>query len=346
VLFRFIVTELIVLTTFKVIKSFDLFIKLYSFAYILLVVLVLIYLAKNKRLHFVFAISQVTRRFAGKMKTLISFVWAGGLVFNIASVFDTIVLAAVLPNGMAVAGVFTFAQNIGSLIQAPQRAVISASVGPLSQAWKEKDSSKINQIYKRSSINQLIFASAMFCLVWLNFDEGIRTFRLKESYELAKYVFFFLGLSRLLDMGTGVNAQIIGTSTYWKFEFVTGLILFAIMLPLNYILTRQIGIIGPAIANLVSFGIYNAIRYLFLWKKFGMQPFSFKTIFTILLAVGCYYVCFLLFNDGSGFLWMVIRSVAFLLLFIAGVVILRLSEDVKPVVQSVLIKLKLGNRGV
>jgi O-antigen/teichoic acid export membrane protein len=342
VLFRFIVTILIVLTTFKVIKSFDLFIKLYSFAYLLLVGLVLCYLAKNNRLHFVFKVSTVTRRFADKIKTLVSFVWAGGLVFNIANVFDTIVLAAVLPNGMAVAGVFTFAQNISSLIQAPQRGVVSASVGPLSQAWKERDYEKINKIYKRSSINQLIFASALFCLIWLNFDEGIKTFQLKESYELAKYVFFYIGLSKIIDMGTGVNAQIIGTSTFWRFEFITGLVLLALALPLNYFITRQIGITGPAISNLIAFSIYNLIRYLFLWRRFGMQPFTIKSVYTLILAIAVYFICLLLYKNETGFIWMIIRSFSFILLFAAGVVAFRLSEDVQPLWQLAMKKLRLG----
>ncbi|HVG42967.1 MAG TPA: polysaccharide biosynthesis C-terminal domain-containing protein [Chitinophagaceae bacterium] len=341
VLFRFIVTILIVLTTFHIIKDFDLFIKIYSFAYILLVVIILIYLIKNKRLHFVFKVSTVTLRFKNKIKTLISFVWAGGLVFNIANVFDTIVLAAVLPNGMAVAGVFTFAQNISSLLQAPQRAVVSASVGPLSQAWKEKNFDKINAIYKRSSINQLLFACALFCLVWLNFDEGIRTFGLKESYTLAKWVFFYIGLSRIIDMGTGVNAQIIGTSTSWRFEFLTGLILLALALPLNYFLTRYLGVTGPAISNLIAFSIYNLIRYLFLWNKYGMQPFTLKTGITILLAIAAYNISYLLFNESTGFLYIILRSIVFLILYAGGTLAFNLSEDVKPVWKSVISKLKL-----
>ena len=343
VLFRFIVTILIVLTTFKVIGSFDLFIKLYSLAYLLLVVLVLLYLVKNKRIHFVFEISIVTKKYAEKIKRMISFIWGGNLVFNIAGVFDTIVLAAVVPNGMAVAGVFAFAQNITSLLQAPQRAVVSASVGPLSQAWKEKNFDKIRKIYQRSSINQLLFATAMFSLVWLNFDEGIKTFRLKESYELSKHVFLFLGITRILDMGTGVNAQIIGTSTFWKFEFITGLILFALMLPLNYFLTKEMGITGPAIANLIAFGIYNAVRYMFLWNKFKMQPFTAKSLITVLLAAFCFYICYLLFREATGFGWIVIRSAVYIILFGIGAVALKLSEDVQPVWQSLLQKLGLRN---
>src|SRR5437763_4329705 len=116
-------------------------------------------------------------------------------------------------------------------------------------------------MYNRSSINMILFSCAMFCLVWINFDDGIKTFHIQQSFTAAKWVFFYFGITRIIDMGTGVNAQIIGTSTYWRFEFITGLILLAMMLPLNFFLTRDLGMTGPAIASLISFIIYNAIRY-------------------------------------------------------------------------------------
>ena len=53
------------------------------------------------------------------------------MVFTISIVFDTIIIAAVLPDGLALAGIYTLAQNIASLIQAPQRGVISSSIGPV-----------------------------------------------------------------------------------------------------------------------------------------------------------------------------------------------------------------------
>jgi O-antigen/teichoic acid export membrane protein len=73
-----------------------------------------------------------------------------------------IVITAVIPNGLAWAGIFSLAQNIASLIQAPQRGIIAASIGHLSRAWKDKDYEKIRRIYHRSSINQLIFACGIF----------------------------------------------------------------------------------------------------------------------------------------------------------------------------------------
>ncbi len=146
-----------------------------------------------------------------------------------------------MQEGMAWVGVYSLAQNITSLIQAPQRGIISAATSPLSRAWKDKDYDRIRQIYKRSSINQLIFSIGMFSLILMNFTDGIFTFSLKSTYTNALPVFILIGAMRILDMGTGLNSQIIGTSTYWRFDFFTGIILLTVTLPLNYYLTKNNG---------------------------------------------------------------------------------------------------------
>jgi O-antigen/teichoic acid export membrane protein len=134
-----------------------------------------------------------------------------------------------------------------------------------------------------------------------------------------------------MDMGTGVNSQIIGTSTRWRFEFLTGMILLAITLPLNYVMAKKLGVVGPAIATLISYTIYNAIRYLFLLRKFRLQPFSYKTGLTLILALSGYYVSYLLFRHIHGFTAMALRSLCFILIYISGTLLLKLSPDVIPV---------------
>jgi O-antigen/teichoic acid export membrane protein len=343
VVFRLFTTALIVLTTLQVIKSFDVFIGIYSFTYLAIAIVLLFFFFKRKELHFTFSISNVTRRFRKKIIQLASYVWGGGMLFNIAGVFDSIVIAAVMPNGMAHAGIYAMAQNISSLIQAPQRAIVSSAVGPLSQAWKEKDYAKIDKVYHRSSINQLIFSCAMFSLIWLNFDDGITTFHLQEDYRAAKWVFFYIGIYKIIDMGTGLNAQIIATSTFWRFEFISGVILLTLTLPLNWQLTRYYGVVGPAFSNLVTFSIYNLIRYMFLLRRFKMQPFTSKSVYTILLAAATYYLCFWLFNDQSGFEWIVLRSAVFVGLFGTGMFLLKLTPDALPVLLTLKKKLGFGN---
>jgi O-antigen/teichoic acid export membrane protein len=330
--FRAFTTILIIFTFYGWLGNFDLFIKIYSFTYLGIAATLLFYLLANGYVHLTFKVSVVTKKFSKKIFTLIKFVYGGTLVFAIANVFDTILLASISASGLKAVAVYSLAQNMASLIQAPQRGIITSSIAALSKAWKDKDFKRINWIYKQSSINQLIFAVGMFALIWLNFSDGIFTFHLQHGYLDAKWVFFFIGLMRIVDMGTGVNSQIIGTSTLWKFEFFTGVILLLITLPLNYILTKYyFDVVGPAIANLFTFSIYNAIRFLYLKKKFNMQPFTQKTIQTILLGIVSFYCCYFLFNAYTGFWWLTVRSSCFIALYGSGTLILKLSSDILPI---------------
>ncbi len=342
VLFRIFTTILIVLFFEKIISSFEGFIKIYSFTYILLALILLVYLATTKKISFYFHFSNVSRKFRKKILALASFVWSGSLVYNISTVFDTLVIAAVMPQGMTWVGIYSLAQNITSLIQAPQRGIISASIAPLSRAWKDKDYNKIRQIYQRSSINQLIFSVGMFSLILLNFTDGIYTFSMKDTYTQALPVFIFIGIMRILDMGTGLNSQIIATSTFWKFEFFTGIILLSMALPLNYILTKTIGVTGPAISNLIAFTIYNLIRGVFLYRKLKMQPFTIKTVYTLIIGVIAYYISYYLFNNRSGLEWIMIRSLCFVIVFGTGAITLKLSPDIFHIMDNM--KNRLHNK--
>lgn len=333
--FRVLTTILIILSFTGIIASFDLFIKIYSFTFLAVAAILLLYLAFTNHIAFTFSVSRVSKKFFKKIIALIAFVYGGSLVFTVSMVIDTIIIAAVLPNGLALAGIYTLAQNIASLIQAPQRGIISSSLAALSQAWKDKDLKKISRIYHSSSINQLIFSVGMFSLIWLNFTDAVYSFHLQPGYLAAKWVFFYIGLMRIVDMGTGVNSQIINTSTLWRFDFFTGIILLSITLPLNYIFTKYyFGVKGPAIANLITFAVYNSIRYWFLIKKFNLQPFTVKTLYTLLLGIGSFYICYFLFDTVHGFSGILLRSVLFLLIFVFGTFVFRLSPDILPVWQT------------
>jgi len=338
--FRLFTFVLIVLSLAGILHNFDAFIKIYAWTYSLLALSLLLYLMIKRQLHFTFHVSRVTKKFFKKILSQISLIWSGQVLFNVSFYFAQLVIGSVITDGMRFVGIYTLALYMGSLIQAIQRSVIAASVGPLSRAWKDKDYGRINRIYQRSSINQLIFSAGMFVLIWLNFKDGVYTFHLKDDYLLARPIFFYIGLTRVLDMGTGVNTQIIGTSTFWRFEFFTGMILTILTLPANFFLTKKLGYIGPAIADLVTFSIYNGIRFFFLYNKFGMQPFTRKTVYTILLALAGYLVCYILFDAHHGFVWLVVRSAVFIGIFATGVLTLRLSDEILPVWQT--IKKKLG----
>jgi O-antigen/teichoic acid export membrane protein len=228
-----------------------------------------------------------------------------------------------------------------ALLQAPFRSIVAVTIPILSRAWKQKDHKEISRIYQRSSINLLSFSLFVFFCIWLNFSQAIEYFGINPKYIDARSVFFLLGMVTIIEMGTGVNGQIIGTSSYWRFELWTSLLLTSLIIPLSYFLTVKYGLIGPAIANLVSFSIYNFVRFMFLWKKFNMQPFSKKTIEVILIASIIYGIVFVTLGNVQGLLGLVARSISFIAPFIVLVYYRNISPDLKPVVHTLLKRTKL-----
>ncbi|HET9431736.1 MAG TPA: polysaccharide biosynthesis C-terminal domain-containing protein [Chitinophagaceae bacterium] len=333
---RLLTTLLIILFIAGVIGDFDLFIKFYAFTYPGIAITLLLYLVFTRQIHFTFSISKVTRRYFRSIVRLCGFLYSGVIVYTISQVFDIIVIASVLEDGTAKAGIFGLAQIMATVIQAPQRGIVASSIPHLARAWKDKNMGLLQRIYQRSSINQLIFAIGLFLLIALNYREAILSFDLKASYLTGFNAFILLGLMKVVDMGTGVNAQIIGTSSRWKIEFISGVILLALMLPLTYILAVKLGIIGPAIANLVSVVIYNLIRIVFLWKRFRLFPFTIQSLYTILLAAVVFIICYWGFVNLHGFWGLVLRSLAFLVLYGAGVIYFKLSPDIQPVLLSLI----------
>ena len=344
VLFRALTAILIFLLAYNLINSYDTFIKLYAFSYGIVAAALLGYLIWKKQLSITFTVSRVTKKFYKKIVSLATLVYFGGLVFMIAQFIDTIVIMSVV--GTAAAGIFALASVLTGLVQAPQRGAIAAAIPVLSKAWKDKNYDKINLIYQRSGINLLIASLGLFLLVWINYEDAVKVFNLRPAYLDSKWIFFFIGLAKIVDLGTGVNSQIIGTSIHWRFEFVSGMILLTLAIPLNYFLVKEFGIIGAAYANLISFSAYNAIRIIFLKRKFNMQPFSTKTAYAILLAFAAYTICYYSFLNLHGFLGILIKSVAFLLLYGGSVIYFKLSPDVLPVWKAIQTKtgIKKGDR--
>ncbi len=183
----------------------------------------------------------------------------------------------------------------------------------------------------------------MFVLIWINFRDGIVVLHLNKLFLLGQYAFLFMGFARIVDLGTGINSQIIATSIHYRVELFAGFLVISLAIPLSYVLAKRYGLIGPAAADLIAVTVYNGIRCFFLYNKYKFQPFSMKSAWTIFLGLGGYVACELLFSSFRGLLWMIARSAFFLIIYAGGVLAFRLSEDVLPVWATIKKRLGFGN---
>ena len=335
-----LLTLLLIAAYFTGLLNFDQFIKLFAFQFLAIAIILGWILIRKGQWPLNFRVSKVTQRFKYKMMTLSAYVYGGSIIMILSQVADSIIIASISPKGIHDAGVYNLATYIANLIQVPQRSIIAATIPILSLAWKSKNTGEIQRIYERSSINLLLIGLFIFIGIWLNIRDAFQLLGIQSAYQEGIEVVFILGISKLIDAGTGINAQIIGTSNKWRFEFLTGIILIILFLPLNYLMIKEMGLIGSAYANLISFSVYNLIRFLFLWKKFNLQPFNKKTLISIILGVLGLIVAKYTTQSIDGWLGIITRSSLFTLIFISGIFIMKLTPDAMQLYEVVRRKVK------
>lgn len=321
---RILTSVLILLFYFKLI-SFEYFIYLFAFQYLVVFLVLLVYLYRTGHLYLTFRISRVTRKFWKKILSMQALIFGGTLIAAVAATIDSLIIASL--KGLTATGIFVFAQYAANLIQVPQRSIQSISAGILSRAWKDKDYKEIHRIYQRSCINLLLLSLFIFGNIWLNVVDGMQVLNIQKDYADGLGVLFILGMVRIIDAGTGLNAMVINTSTFWRFDFYSGVVLLAFRLPLTYFLIKNYGIIGSAFAELAAYSVYNFIRFEFLRRKFNMQPFTLKTLYSLLLAIAAYGFCYLLMKDIHGWTGLFLRGVSFSAIMIGGIFYFQLTPD-------------------
>lgn len=334
---RFITLIFILLFYFNII-SFDIFIKLFAFLYLIIFLILFVYLFKTKHIHFPLKISRVTKKFKKKIWNMQALIFGGTLIATIVTTIDSFIIAKYLGLGMV--AVYGLAQYVANLIQVPQRTIQSISAGVLSRAWKDKNIKEIERIYQKSCINLLLVALFIFGNIWLNITPGLDVLQLQQTYKTGVVVIIILGIVRIIDAGTGLNNVVINTSSYWKFDFYSGIVLLALRLPLTFLLIKTNGIIGAAIAELIAFGFYNFIRFDFLRRKFNMQPFHANNAWAILIAVVSFLICYGLFNQLNGWTGIIIRIGIFSIIFSGTIYYFKITPDLEQHVDSILKKFK------
>ena len=126
----------------------------------------------------------------------------------------------------------------------------------------------------------------MFLGIWVNIDNILEI--LGDDYLEAKWVIFFIGLSFLIDMGTGAKNLVISLSKQYRMMLIFVSLLIVLVIVSNYIFIPIWGIQGAAIASAISMFITNLVKYLFIYRKYGFQPFNYRFLVVISIFILSY----------------------------------------------------------
>ncbi|WP_158825322.1 lipopolysaccharide biosynthesis protein [Mucilaginibacter lacusdianchii] len=315
--------------------SFERFMILWLVANILPTVLLMVKLVYNKQFPLRPDFKFLDKEMARKLLNICLFAILTGYAPIILQNIDTYFINK--NYGLAGAGIYTLAFNLTNIITVPTKALYGIAFTVVADAWKNNNMSQISELYEKSCINQLISSLIIFILIWANIDFIFHW--LPKGYSSGQYVVFFVGLGFVIDSATGINAILIGTSRYFKYDSFFYVLLIGITIGLNILLIPKYGLTGAAIAYAAALIIFNFFRYLFILLVFKMQPFTLKVPTTIIIMLAVYFLAAWLVPANSN--WILnafLRSTLITVLFGAAVYFLNLSADINRVVNQVLYK--------
>lgn len=280
---------------------------------------------KTKGFGFSFNFRVFSRR---EYKDMISFSWYHLLVgasLTLLNFIDTLMLGPLDSDGIGAAAVYGVATFISSVTYMPYRAMASSSTPILNQAFIEKDTAKIHNLFSRAGVNIFIAALAMFLLIGLNLDNAVAI--LPKGYEAIKPLVLILMLGKVIDMATGLNNELISISNHYKFNFRIAVLLLVMVFVLDRVFIPQYGVIGAAWVATFSLAIFNMLKMIFLFRKMKLQPFTNKTWLVLVAAaiagIAGYLVPFIL----NPIVDTMVRCTVIMIIYALALIWLKPSQD-------------------
>ncbi len=286
-----ILQSALVFMYFSKLISFDQFLLLSVLIYTLLLASLVLYLLSLGHFRLSFAWNTIPRDRVKEILVFSSLSFIGTSSMILVGKMDSVMVAAML--GLESNALYTTAFYMATVIEIPKRALSTIASPLIAKSFGKNDLKEIQELYRKTSINQFIIGALLLVGVLSNFSNIFDLMPKGDLYRAAQYVVMIVGFGKLIDMAFGPSSEIIGLSKHYWFNLVVISLLAATTITANYVLIPSMGINGAAFGSLIALALYNIVKFVFIWYKLGLQPFSIATIkvmaiTTITLLIGLY----------------------------------------------------------
>ena len=267
-----------------------------------------------------------------------------GIIGGLSSVALTSVDKIMLNEyyNLSLTGAYSISFFFGSIILIPNRALGKISSTIIADAWKDNKLATINDIYYKSSINQLFAGLLLFILMTTNLH-NIFTI-LPDQYGGGEWVIVLISLANLMVVSTGVSVQIISTSHKYKIQTYSVGLLVALTVLFYMIFIPLWGMNGAAFGTLLSMTLASAMRVFYLNWEMKLFPYRRTHLKCLVIGLLAFLAGKIIPVFDHFLIDLIIRCSAISIVFIGLCYRFAISEDLVKIGDHVLVMFRLKRK--
>ncbi len=298
----------------------------------------ILWLSMMKEKHF--KIANISKELHHEKKEIILygfFTVLSGSSLALVQGLGIIMLTLITTQSMAFAGFYGTLFIIAGMISLPAKALSRTSYQIVSEAWRHHDMAKIEKIYYKTSVVQCLIGCLLFIGIIINKQHVVHLLH-KPEYDQYFNVLIMIGMAFLVDITGGLNGHIISSSKQYKLvTFLSMAAAFSVLI-LNFLLIPRYGMMGAAIAYLLTMTALNVTYHFFIKVKFGFQPIGKAHAHILMISIISLLAGLYIPHFDNEYVDFFIRSAAATLIFTLSAYFFKVSEDINKVINQVLFR--------
>jgi O-antigen/teichoic acid export membrane protein len=259
--------------------------------------------------------------------------WLSGLLNNFRSNIQILLLGG-LATSVSV-GVFAIVAQVNTVGHAIYRAVIVAVKPLLAQLHDRGEREDLSHIYTTTT-RWLLMANMPFFLGMVLYPASVLAI-FGDAYTAGAAALTVMAAAELINAGTGICGSLVDMTGHTGAKLFNSVLFLVMVAVTNALLIPPLGVLGAAIAYLISITTVNLARMLEMWFLERVAPSwraYFKPLAAGALAFGFGLGLKVLFPVGNQILPAIAQGVVVVAVFIGFLMLLGIGSDDRAIIDK------------
>lgn len=257
---------------------------------------------------------------------------------TLAGRMDLFMVAFIDRGGLSSAGVYTMAFYMVSIIEIPMRAILNVAAPKIAEAAKHGDTKRVEDVYRLVAFYQLLSGLLIFAMIWVNIDNIFGIMPNGEQFTGGKWIFFYLGLAKLVELTLTCSHTVVSTSRYYKWNIYYTISVLVMSFVSTVFLIPAYGTLGAALAMLLTNIVSYGLQQLLLSVKMHVSPFTSRMLLLIPITAVAWGIDALLPTFSSVWIDLFVRSALVGLGLLLALLALRITPELMSMLEGKLPK--------